>query len=152
MWFFSQKRRMARRIRAAFSEFIPEDTLSQIIENPKEVEVSPLQKEYIRYLIFQVRDETVEECQRNLGSALDIVLDAGGIVEDITSSVVVVIFQMGANQPKLSLAELSSKLGPNVRAVFGQGEHWRGTVGSKRRFTYGTVFSGYARILEALLQ
>jgi hypothetical protein len=151
MWAFWSKRVRTARARAAFSEFVSAEGLSRIEDSLKSTstELVSLNKETISYVIFQVRDDEPEDIQRHLGHVLDIVLDHDGTIESIMSSIAVATFKSRA-PAKRSLDVLLGKLGPDVRAIYGQGEFLRGTHGSLRRFTYGTIFPNINAKLEAL--
>jgi hypothetical protein len=151
MWAFWSKQARTARVRAAFSEFVSAEGLSQIedsLKNPS-TELALLKKETIDYVIFQVRDDKPEDVQRHLAHVLDIVLDHDGVIEGIMSSIAVATFKSSA-PARRSLDALLGKLGPDARAVHGQGEFLRGAYGSQRRFTYGTILPNLTAKLEAL--
>ena len=149
MWLF-RKNRISKRQLRAFADFVSKEGMLSIQENSKEFPA--LQKEEIYYIIFQVRDETPELLQRCLSVALEIVLNHGGTVENIMSSVVSVIFKPTEDQLESAMAALLSSLGPNIRAVHGHGEYLRGVFGSQKRFSYGTIFPNFHGILQLLFQ
>jgi hypothetical protein len=154
MWPFWKKSISRRRLRP-FAKFLSKETLGDIHESLMQGspnELPPLQMEDVRYAVLQVRDDTPEDIQRHLSHAFDIVMDDKGMVEDIMSSIVTVIFKPTFLSPDFSMDAFLGKLGPNVRAVHGHGEFLRGTIGSPKRFTYGTIFPNINKTLETLFQ
>jgi hypothetical protein len=149
MWPFRKRSISKRKIRA-FADFVSKEGLLSIRQNSREFPA--LQNEQISYIILQVRDETPEMLQRCLSVALEIVFEHGGMVESIMSSVVSVTCKPSEDQLESAMAALMSSLGPNVRAVRGHGEYLRGVFGSQKRFSYGTIFPNFHRILQLLFQ
>jgi hypothetical protein len=147
MWLF-RKKSISRRQLRPFARFLSKEALRDIQENPNEF--PPLQMEDIRYVVMQVRDDTPEHIQQHLSHAIDTVIDDGGVVEDIVSSILTVIFKPTFHSRDFSMDDLLAKLGPNVRAVYGDGKFLPGTIGSPRRFNYGTLFPDISRTLETL--
>lgn len=135
---------------AAFSKFMSKDELRKISENTKTLPA--LKGETIHYVLLQVRDDTPEMVQRYLSSAIGSVVNDGGMVEGIMSSLVSGIFEPASHPPEWSMADLLTRLGPDARAVFGQGEYLRGGLGSERRFTCGTIFPKFDKMPEALFR
>jgi len=149
VWLF-RKNPISKRQLRVFADFVSKEGLFSIQENSKEFPA--LQKEEIYYIIFQVRDETPELLQRGLSVALEIVLNHRGMVENIMSSVVSVVFKPTENQLESTMAALLSGLGSNIRAVYGHGEYLRGVFGSQTRLSYGTIFPNFHGILQLLFQ
>jgi hypothetical protein len=149
VWLF-RKNRISKRQLRVFADFVSKEGLFSIQENSKELPA--LQREEIYYIIFQVRDETPELLQRGLSVALEIVLNHRGMVENIMSSVVSVVFRPTENQSESAMAALLSGLGSNIRAVYGHGEYLRGVFGSQKHFSYGTIFPNFHIILQLLFQ
>ena len=155
MWSFFKKQVEKKRIREAFGEFMSEQALQEIeksIDNPaRELPFPSLQKETIGYVILQVRGDTSEQLQHQLAQTLDIILANEGIVEEIISSIFVAVFRNTPDSHRRLIATLRDKIGSDVRAAYGHGEHDRGGYGSRRRFTYGTIFPDISTKLETLL-
>jgi hypothetical protein len=112
----------------------------------------PSQWETVDYVLFQIRDDNLEDIQMNLPAALDFIVDCDGLVESIMSSVVCAVFKDGPKSRERPVETLLNKLGTNVRAVYGRGEFLRGNIGSAKRFTYGTTFTQFDKMLEVLLR
>jgi len=148
MWSFWRERKRKAQIRTAFADFVSEEGLKEI-ENASG-ELPRLRKESIRYVILQVRDDTPETVQHHLAQVLAKIND--GIIEDIMSSIVTVIFTPALSPDRLSMDALLDKLGSDVRAVYGAGDYLRGTIGSNRSFRYGTIFPDISSKLEILFQ
>jgi hypothetical protein len=151
MWQFLTSVIAKRRLRTAFGQYLSEDMLRDIQEmsNGRSGQLPQPEQEDVCYVALQVRGDTTEEIQRHLAQAIDVVLDHGGMVDVIMSSIVTATFnpQSDVAQPPTNML---GKLGPNVRAVYGRGEYLRGLVGSSRRFSYGTIFPHIQPMLETL--
>jgi hypothetical protein len=102
--------------------------------------------------VFQIRDDKLEDLRTNLPLALDLIIDCDGLVEAIMSSVVCAVFRNAPKSRERPVDVVLEKLGTNVRAVYGHGEFLRGNIGSAKRFSYGTTFPHFGRMLGALLQ
>jgi hypothetical protein len=139
MWPFLTKAIAKRRLRAAFGQFLSEETLRDIQERSaggSRQLPSPAQED-ICYMALQVRGNTPEEIQHHLAQTIEVVIDHGGMVEVIMSGIVTATFKPTSVS---STNAVSEKLGPNVRAVYGRGEYLRGAIGSDKHLTYGTIF------------
>jgi len=152
MWPFLTKAMEKRRLRATFGQFLSEDMPRDIQEmlNGRSGQLPPPKKEDICYVALQVCGDTPEEIQRHLAQAIDIVINHGGMVEEIMSSIVMATFKPTPDSSHPSTNAVSDKLGPTVRAVHGRGEYLRGAIGSGSRFSYGTIFPHMQRMLETL--
>jgi hypothetical protein len=133
-----------------FSNFLSKEGLRSVRDDSNEV--PSLKNESIGYVLLQVRDHTTGDIQHNLPLALDVILDNDGFVEGIMSSVASAVFTTQSKSMEQSIDALFGKLGSNVRVVYGHGYFLRGTVGSQRRFAYGTMFPNFGKMLEILLE
>jgi len=152
MWPFLTKAIARRRLRAAFGQFLSEETLRDIQEmsNGRSGRLPPPEQEDLCYVVLQVRGDTPEEIQHHLAQAIDVVIDHGGMVEEIMSGIVTATFKPASDSAQPSAKAVSGKLGANVRAVYGRGVYLRGAIGLGKRFTYGTIFPHMQRMLETL--
>jgi hypothetical protein len=152
MWPFLTKVITKKRQRAAFGQFLSEETFRDIQEtsNLRSGQLPPPEQEEICYIALQVRGNTPEEIQHHLARAIDVVIDHGGMVEQIMSGIVTATFKPTLDSSKPSTHAASGELGPNVRAVYGRGTYLRGAIGSGERFTHGTIFPHMQRMLETL--
>ncbi len=150
MW-FSRRKRTSRAIRRAFGKFLPDDAIKALDENPESLS-PPLSREAIGYILLQVRDDTDEDIRRSLPRALDVILDAGGMIESIMSSHVAASFDHRSPISLHEMKDLSARLGPDVRSIYFFAERLRGSYGSKRRLTYGTIVPDIGALLEELHQ
>jgi hypothetical protein len=112
----------------------------------------PSQWETVDFLIFQIRDDRLEDVQTNLPPALDLIVDCDGHIESIMSSVVCAVFKEKTKPRQRPADALLDRFGNNVRVVYGRGEFLRGNIGSAKRFTYGTTFPQFGKMLEVLLR
>ncbi len=91
---------------------------------------------------------------------VDLVVSAGGVIEAIAGSLVVVTFD-SVGETALSrddletrrrglVAKLSDALQQDVVIVHGAGDGLVGLVGGDRRLHYGTLFGGFSRFLKVL--
>jgi hypothetical protein len=148
VWLF-RKKSVSKTEFGAFANFVPEQGLRHIEEGSAK-SPSP-RKEDVRYIVLQVRDDTPEDLQRHLDQALEIVVNQGGIVESIMSSIVSVIFKPTPDPQDRPVDALLARLGLNVRAVYGHGECLRGFLGIPAAFSHGTILPNFNRTLEILL-
>ena len=149
MWPFLTKAIAKMRLRAAFGQFLSEETLRDIQEtlNGRSGQLPPPEHEDVCYMALQVRGITPEEIQHHLAQAIEVVIDRGGMVEVIMSGIVMATFKPMSIS---STSAVSEKLGPNVKAVHGRGEYLRGAIGSNKHLTYGTIFPHMQQMLETL--
>jgi hypothetical protein len=156
MWSF-KRWRMRKKIRSAFSEYLANEVLDEIINNPDRTRKPP-QRAEICFILLQIRDDTAEKLPAHIGQAMDIVVQRGGTVCDVMSSVVLAIFgfplsddpERNRDQRSKSVTRLVTELGPNIRLVYGTAEGLVGNFGSPRRLHYGPLLPGFARYLSAL--
>jgi hypothetical protein len=143
-----KRRQMSR----AFGQYMSRDALRELESmegDPKQRPPLPLEEVY--YIILQVRDDSLEDTQRCLVQALEILFNQGGVVESIMSSVVFVTFKPDS-MPARPIDAFFEALGSNVRAVYGQGGYPRGIFGSARIFRHGTILPNFNSKLEILGQ
>ena len=152
MWPFLTKAIARRRLRAAFGQFLSEETLRDIQEmsHRRSGRLPPSEQEETCYVALQVRGDSPEEIQHHLAQVIDVVIDHGGMVEEIMSGIVTATFKPAPDVSQLSRNAMLRKLGPNVRAVHGRGTFLRGAIGSGRRFTHGMIFPRVQQMLETL--
>jgi len=148
VWLF-RKKSVPKTELGAFANFVSEEGLRHIEESSGKS--PPPRKENIRYIVLQVRDDTPEDLQRHLDQALEVVVSQGGVVESIMSSIVSVIFKPTPDPQDRPVDALLSRLGSNVRAVYGHGECLRGFLGIPAAFSHGTILPNFNRTLEILL-
>src|ERR1700736_4492409 len=82
----ARKWRERRDVRAAFGAYLSKDALDDIINRPHEIVLEP-EKANIPYVIFQVRDDRLEDVQRYLSRAITTVINQRGFVETIVCSI-----------------------------------------------------------------
>jgi hypothetical protein len=152
MWPFFTKAIARRRLRVAFGQFLSEETLRDIQETShrRSGRLPPPEREETCYVVLQVRGDSPEEIQHHLAQAIDVVIDHGGMVEEIMSGIVTATFKPAPDASQPSRNGMLRKLGPNVRAVHGRGTYLRGAIGSNKHLTYGTIFPHMQRMLETL--
>jgi hypothetical protein len=119
MWPFLRNSMTKMRLRATFGNFLSEEALRRIqqMSNERSRELPSPEKEEICYIVLQVCGDTPEEIQHHLSFAIDIVIDDGGVVEDIMSSIVTATFKPTPALPQPRANATAGKLGANVRAV-----------------------------------
>ena len=152
MWPFLTDMIAKRRLRAAFGQFLSEEDLRNVQEtlSGRSGQLPPPEHEDVCYMTLQVRGDTSEEIQHHLAQAIEVVIDHGGMVEEIMSGIVTATFKPAPDSSQPSTNATLCELGPNVRAVYGRGIYLRGAIGSGKRFTHGTIFPHMQRILETL--
>jgi hypothetical protein len=146
-WFWNKP---TSNVARAFGKFLSREDLRRLesIEG-KRNELPPLKMERVYYVVFQVRDDSFENIQRDLVQALEILFSRGGVVECIMSSTASVTFKPNSMQEHPVDALLDS-LGSCVRAVYGRGEYPRGMFGIPGALTFGTILPNFNKTLEIL--
>jgi hypothetical protein len=153
----ARKWRQRRESRAA-GPYLSKHALDDIINCPHEI-VEPA-KAIVPYVIFQVRDDPLEDVQRYLSRAITIAVNQRSFVENVVSSIVSVVmlqpvpgfaaFQPIADAQEPLIEALLQDLGSNVRAVYGCTEGLWGNFGSPRRFHFGAILPRVIGILDTL--
>jgi hypothetical protein len=150
MW-FSKRKRTSGTLRRAFGKFLSDDAIKALEENPESLSL-PLSREAIGYVLLQVRDDTDGDIRRNLPRVLDLIVDAGGMIESLLSSHVAASFDHRSPISPRQMKDLSAKLGPDVRSIYFFAELLRGNYGSTMRSTYGTIVPDMGALLGELHQ
>ena len=159
MWpFDSRKERARRKLLQPFSRYLSPAMSEELVRRPERLRPD-LQQAVIPYIILQVRDDDLARVGRFLDQASEAVLDAGGAIMSVMSSVVAVAFGIpvrvpddeGIAQRDQAITRLRSDLGPNVRAVFGCADGLYGNVGT-RRMSYQVLIPDFSVPLERLLR
>ena len=156
MWSFKQWR-ARKKVRSAFSEYLANEVIDEIVNNPDRTRKPPKRAE-ICFILLQVRDDTIEQVPASMAEAMDIILQRNGTVCDVMSSTLLAIFgfpisddpEKNRDQRSKSVVRLVTELGPNVRLVYGTVDGLVGNFGMARRFHYGPLLPGFARYLAAL--
>jgi hypothetical protein len=159
MWpFYSRKERRRREMLSTFSAYLTPEMVEKLARTPEQI-LPHLQQAMIPYIILQVRDDDLGKVPGYLDQAFEAVLDAGGTIMSVMSSVIVVVFGIPVRIPdgesiaqrNRAVARLLSDLGPNVRAIFGGAECPYGNMGT-RRMNYGALIPDFSRNLATLLK
>jgi hypothetical protein len=148
MWLL--KKQVTKRRLGFFAKLVSSDELRAVRDSPNEL--PPLQKQEVCYILIQVRDDSAEDIQRFVCRACDILLDDGALVEAMMSSIICAVFEPARISVNRVVDNLLAELGQNVRIAYGRGEYLRGTFGSPRRFTYGTIFPNFSKSLLVLFE
>lgn len=156
MWPFHGRKRRARRKALQLARYLSPELIEALANAP---DAPPrLQQATIPYIILQVRDDDLAQVPDYLDRASDAVLEAGGTILSIMSSVVAVAFGLpvrstddGIVQRDQAVARPRSDLGSSVRAIFGHAGGLYGAMG-RQRMTYGALLPGFGGRLERLLR
>jgi hypothetical protein len=153
--------RLARQrafITRAFSRYVSQDVIDELIREPRK-DPKRAERRTVSFVVFQVRDDDIANVQNQFERAFPIVIDGGGVIEDVASSLVIATF--GAFQRNESVVEdkralvaarLMGELGPEIRLVHGSASGLVGNVGTDSVLRYGSVLPNFGRILERLLR
>jgi hypothetical protein len=159
MWpFHNRKERARRKVLLPFARYLSPEVIEALVSTPDAL-LPELQQAAIPYIILQVRDDDLAQVPDYLDRASGAVLDAGGTILSVMSSVMAVAFGIPVRAPELdgvarrdqAVARLRSDLGSNVRAIFGRADGLYGTIGTQR-MTYGALLPGFGGSLERLLR
>jgi hypothetical protein len=146
-----------KRIKRAFSGYIPEEALESITgKNSLHCEFKDGE---INYLIMQVRDDRTQEVPTLIAKASEIILSMNGVIVCILSSLLVATFGFPFEKNEDGFAKcektanyLLDRLRGDSRVIFGKSKGLYGNLGSSRCAHYGPLVPGMAGRLEALLQ
>ena len=106
-----------------------------------------------------MRDDDIENVQKQLERALPIVIAGDGLVENVAVSLVIATFgtlplkesELEDNRARVA-ARLMSELGPEIRLVHGSAVGLVGNFGTDTVIHYGSVLPNFGQILQRLLQ
>jgi hypothetical protein len=160
MWPFWRKSREAREIRRAFSAYMSPEVVEKLARG-EDVIPSPETK-VIPYVVFQVRDDRVDDVQLCLSQAIPIVRRYDVLLETMMHSTVAVsmfrigtgaeMFQFVPGSQEQLVNELLEALGPNIRIVYGSAEGLWGSIEVAKRFSFGALVPGFNAVLATLGQ
>jgi hypothetical protein len=156
MWPFKRRRNVAK-VRAAFTRYLADEVIDELIRNPRPPRTTP-EPARIHFILLQVRDEPVVHAPVHLAKAIDIIERRNGLVSDVMASMVLAIFgfpvgedaERERDQRTKSVARLVTELGPDIRLVYGTVDGLVGTFGSPQHFHYGPLLPGFAHYVSAL--
>ena len=156
MWPFGNEKSADKKIRNAFSKYISKDALDEIIRHPeKQVGLS---RGKAAYLIFQIRDDILNDVAANLPRGIRAVLNSDGFGDSILSSLVLVRFDFRDDEERVmklgkraaSIDRLLYELGDNVKIIYGTSDIMHGLIGADEVFRYGSLVCNLAKSIEAL--
>ena len=156
MWPF-KRRREREKLRAVFKKYLADEVADELLNNPRPLRAA-LQAASICFILLQVRDDRVGQVQAHMARAIDIVIRRDGLIMDMMSSMMLVIFglpqgeepEKSSDQRAKSVARLMTELAAEIRLVYGTADGLVGSYGSWGRFTYGALLPGFARYMMAL--
>ena len=157
MWPFGRWRERAR-LRAAFSGYLSKEALDRI-QKGSTASLSMIPKQSsICFVLLHVRDDSPNQAHAHLSTAIDTIVDCGGVA-DLMCSCVLAIFghPIGAGPDKtriqrdVSISRLVAALGKNVRLIYGDTDGLVGNIGSRQRVHYGSLIPDFPRYLATLV-
>jgi hypothetical protein len=95
MWPFSKStRKLETEVRKVFSEHLSEEGVEGLIRNIRNPNVEFPQSEHanVKFVLFQVRDDVLDDIPIHLEQNVQLAIDAGALVDTILSSLVFVWF------------------------------------------------------------
>jgi hypothetical protein len=145
-------------IKRTFAKYVSPKVVGELIREPHKSALGS-QRRRISFIVFQLRDDDVENVQRQLERALPIMREGGGIF-DMASSLVMVIFGIPQREENVDFeanralvaSRLMSELGPEIRLVYGSVSGLAGTFGIDTWLHYGAVLPNFGAILERLVK
>jgi len=157
MWPFSIRRRAREKafIREAFSRYMPQDLLEDLLTRPRRV---ALEKRTIPFALLQLRDDDSAATVETLGRAIDIAVDAQGMI-DIMPPFLLIAFGFPLEDTAENLLNLRQRMienllkncGSDIRIVYGKADSLIGNIGSERRFTYGAAIPRLSTAMHRLI-
>ena len=156
MWPFKGWRERAE-VRAAIMKYLAPALVDRLSSQPDELRLK-VERADICFILFQVRDDPVDQVPAHMAHAMDIIVRRNGTVCDIMSSMVLAIFghpiseelEKSNDQRAKSVARLVTELGANIRLVHGATEGLVGNYGSPDRIHWGPLLPGFAQYVNAL--
>lgn len=159
MWPFSKWRTARQRagIRAAFEQYLTPDFMEALIKNPGDFQLSS-EKRRVMFTLLQFRDDDAAALAERLRRAVDVAVEAQGMV-DIMAPFVTVIFGIPLTDEPDKLRSLRRRMietllndcGRDIRIIYGEADGLVGSLGSKRRFTYGAAIPGLSGAFQRLM-
>jgi hypothetical protein len=156
MWPFRNTRSSKENVREAFSRYISKEVLDEIVRHPEKQ--AELRRAKTAYLIFQIRDDVLDDVATNLDRSLRIALNSDGFVDSVLSSMVLITFDfrddeervIKLNKRAISIGRLLHELESNIKIVYGVTEIMRGPIGAGQILRYGSLAGNLAKSIEAL--
>lgn len=138
-----------------FSKYLAKEIIQQVGEGDAIQE--DLQKVDIVYMVIQVRDDPIDNVPAIISKVVQIIIDNGGIVTTICSSLIVATFCFsidnkidGLDSCNKAVRLLLDCIGDNIKIVYGIKDGLYGNLGSPIRMQYGPLIPSIASDLEAL--
>jgi hypothetical protein len=156
MWPF--KRRPEReKIRAAFSHYLTDEFIDDLVNNPRPMPTTPQPAE-LCFILLQVRDDPLDQAPMRMSRAIDIIARRDGMIWNVLSSITLATFglpvsedpEKDRDQRTKSIARLVTELGSDIRLIYGTADGLLANSGSSQRFHYGPVLPDFQRYLDAL--
>jgi hypothetical protein len=145
-------------IKGVFSRYVSPDVVDELIREPLKAP-EPAERRTISFVVFQVRDDDIENAQKQIERALPIVTEGDGLVEHVASSLVIAIFSGFQRNESVAednrarvAARLMSELGPEIRLVHGSAVGLIGLLSTGSNLRYGSLLPNFGRILDRLLK
>src|SRR5437764_566300 len=145
-------------IKRTFLKYVSPKVVDELIREPDKSALGS-QRRQISFIVFQLRDDDVENVQRQLERALPIVREGGGIF-DMSSSLVMATFGIPLREESVDFeanralvaSRLMSELGSEIRLVHGSVSGLAGNFGIDTWLHYGAVLPNFGAILERLVE
>jgi len=140
-----------------FSRYVSPDVVDKLLREPPR-DLKRAERRTISFVVFHVRDDDIENVQKQFERALPIVTEGDGLVEHVAASLVIATFgglpqnESAADDNRVRVAaRLMSELGPELRLVHGSASGLVGNFGTDTALHYGSVLPNFSQILERLL-
>jgi hypothetical protein len=158
MWPF-RDRKSSRQMREILSRFMTPEAVDSLLKgDPSE----RTRRKRLFFLLIEIRDKTIEETPEVIGRVGDLLMQSGGVVEQLSSLLLAtfggVPFALATASETLNMvyierlaARLTTEFGPNLRIVCGESDGLFGSVGGSNRLHYGALIPCLGNALKTLL-
>jgi hypothetical protein len=157
MWLFAKWRERAR-VRATFSKYISIEQLDQIMKGPTATRSMLPKQASICFVLLQVRDDPLDQALVHLSTALDTVVECGGMSDQMGSCVLAIFGHpisadpdKNRTQRDMCVSRLLTDMGQSVRMIYGDKDGLVGNIGSPKRLHYGFLIANFHHCLAVLI-
>lgn len=154
MWPFDRKKPLqADQIERAFAKY----TKKAELDGAHRSNSTSLEPRRIQFVLIQIRDDVLADLPARLSRAMEVAMEHGGIIESVTSSLLLVMCVRptdGATEPDAARWALVDAvlrdLGSDAKILHGEADTLYGIFGAARAFRHGPLFAGFASTLATL--
>ncbi len=147
---FGKNRKEKKRISKLFEKYDSPNIVDELLAKNDG-------KDYLRgtvnFVIFQVRDDTIESIHSLLEEPINISTRNGASIGDIISSFVSVFYRIddvNKSKNQILAKQLANELKTDIKVIYGSKEGAIGNTGSKTRLSYGPIIPEMGNYMKTL--